>query len=38
MIVYTAEKVQIKYFAQNQLAKIAFVYVQTSASLFCCCH
>ena len=38
MIVHTAEKKQIKYFAQNQLGKITFFYVQTAASLSCCCH
>ena len=27
MIVHTAEKKQIKYFAQNQLRKITFFYV-----------
>ena len=30
MIVRTAEKDQIKYFAQNLLSKIAFLYVQTA--------
>ena len=33
MIVYTAEKEQIKYFAQNQLGKTTFSHVQTSAWL-----
>ena len=31
MIVHTAEKDQIKYFAQNKLGKVAFFYVQTAA-------
>ena len=31
MIVHTAEKEQIKYFAQSQLSKITFFYVQTAA-------
>ena len=31
MIVNTAEKDQIKYFAKNKLSKIAFFYVQTVA-------
>ena len=31
MIVHTAEKYQIKYFAQNWFKKIAFFYVQTAA-------
>ena len=38
MIVHTAEKYQIKYFAQNWLGKIAFFYVQTATLLSCCCH
>ena len=38
MIVHTAEKDQIKYFAQNQLGKITFFYAQTAAWLSCCCH
>ena len=29
MVVHTAEKEQIKYFAQNKLDKITFFYVQT---------
>ena len=31
MIVHTAEKDQIKYFAQNYVGKIAFFYVQNAA-------
>ena len=31
MIVHTAEKKQIKYFAQNELGKITFLHVQTAA-------
>ena len=31
MIVHTAEKKQIKHFAQNQPGKITFLYVQTAA-------
>ena len=31
MIVHTAEKKQIQNFAQNQLGKITFFYVQTAA-------
>ena len=31
MKVHTAEKEQIKYFAQNQIGKITFSYVQTAA-------
>ena len=31
MKAYTVEKGQIKYFAQNQLSKITFIYVQTVA-------
>ena len=38
MIVHTAEKYQIKYFAQNWLVKIAFFYVQTATLRSCCCH
>ena len=38
MIVYTAEKGQIKYFAQNWPGKIAFFIVQTAACFSCCCH
>ena len=34
----TVEKGQIKYFAQNQLSKITFFYVQTVAWLSCCSH
>ena len=28
----------MKYFAQNQVGKIAFFYVQTAALLSCCCN
>ena len=38
MIVYTAEKDQIKYFVQNYLGKITFSYVQTATWLSSCCH
>ena len=31
MIVHTAENDRIKYFAQNWLGKIAFLYVQSAA-------
>ena len=38
MIVHTAEKDQVKHFAQKLLGRIIFFYVQTAASLSCCCH
>ena len=38
MIVHTAEKDQIKCFAQNQLGKITFFYVQTAARRSSCCY
>ena len=28
----------MEYFAQNQVGKIAFFYVQTAALLSCCCN
>ena len=38
MVVHTAEKDQINYFAQHLLGKIAFIYVPSAALLSCCCH
>ena len=38
MLAHTAEKDQIKYFAQSCLGKIALFYEQSAAWLSCCCH
>ena len=37
-IVYTAKKVQIKYFVKDLLVKISFFYVRTATWICCYCH
>ena len=36
--VYTAENNQLKYFVQNELVKITFLFAQTTSWLCCYCH
>ena len=38
VMVYTAEKDQVKYLVQNLLGKMIFFYVQTAAWPSYCCH
>ena len=38
MVVHTAEKDQVRHFAQIYLGQITFFYVQTAAWLYCCGH